>query len=81
MVNRKSKGETLSHCFTPTSKGMEMSIFLSISFTLLSVYILLIAEHNLGGQPYLFNISNISFWLEVLSDFTRSANIINVGRL
>ena len=67
MMNRKNKGATLSPYFTPTSKGTDMSIFPSISLIFLSVYILLIAEHNLGGQPYFFNISTISLWLGHLS--------------
>ena len=58
-----------------------MSIFTIINLTLLSVYILLIAEHNLGGRPYLFNISTISLWLEVSNALTRSANITNIGKL
>ena len=81
IMNRKSTGAALSHCFTPTSKGMDMSIFPIISLTLLSVYILLIAENNLGGQPYFFNISNISLRLEASNALARSANIKNVGRL
>ena len=81
MMNRKRKGATLSHCFTTTSKGMDMSIFPSISLNLLSMYILLITEHNLGGQRYFFNISTISLWLEVSNALTKSANIANVGRL
>ena len=81
MMNRKSTGATLYPCFTPTSKVMEMSIFPIISLTLLSVYIILIAEHNLGGQPYFFSISTISLWLEVSNALTRSKNITNVGRL
>ena len=81
MINRNSTGATLSPCFTPTSKGMDISIFLSISLTLLSVYILLIAEHNFGGQPYFFNISTISSWFEVSNALTRSANMMNVGKL
>ena len=60
MINKKSTGAELSSCLTPTSKGMYMSIFYIINLTLLSMYILLIAEHNLGGQPYFFNISTIS---------------------
>ena len=53
MMNRKRTGVTLSPSFTPNLKGMDMSIFPSISLTLLSVYILLIAEHNLGGANVL----------------------------
>ena len=81
IMNSKSTGATLSPCFYPTSKGMDMSIFPSIILTFLSVYILLIAEHNLGGQPYFFNISTISLWLEVLNALTRSEKITNVGKL
>ena len=65
MMNRQKIGETLSPCFNPALKVMDMSIFPSISLTLLSVYILLVAEHFLGGKPYFFNISTINFWLEV----------------
>ena len=79
--NRKSTGATMSPCFTLTSKGMDMSIFTSISITLLSGYILLISENNLGGQPYFFNIPTIILWLEVSNALTRSENITNVGRL
>ena len=81
MIIRKSTGATLSPCFTPTSKGMDMSIFHMINLTLLSMYILLISEHNLGGQPYFLNISTIGLWLEVSKVFTRSENITNVGKL
>ena len=81
MINRNNTGETLSPCVTPTSKGMDISIFPSISLTLLSMYILLIAEHNFGGQPYFFNISNISLWFEVSNALKRSANMTNVGKL
>ena len=38
MMNRNSTGATLSPCFNPTSKGMDISIFPSISLTLLWWY-------------------------------------------
>ena len=49
IMNKKKTGETLSSCFNPISKGMDMSMFPIINLTLLSVYILLLSEHNLGG--------------------------------
>ena len=81
MTNKKSTGATLSPCFTPTSKGMDMFLFPITNLTLLSAYILLISENNLGGQPYFFNISTISLWLEVSKAFEISVNITNVGKL
>ena len=81
MMNRMSTGATLYPCFTPTSKSMDMFIFNIINLTLLSVYILLIAEHNYLGQTYFLNIYTTNLCLEVLKAFTRSANITNVGKL
>ena len=80
-MNRSSTGMTLSPFLNYTSKDMYISIFPSISITLLSVYILLTEEHNFGGRPYFFNTSTISLWFEVSNALTRSANMTNVGKL
>ena len=80
MTNKKSTDATMYPCFTNTSKGMDMSIFPIINLTLLSVYILLITEHNLGGELYFFNIYTINLWLEVSNALTRSANMTNIGK-
>ena len=57
MINNNITGATLSPCFTPTYKGMDVSIFTIINLMLLSVYILLIAENNLGGGSRISLIS------------------------
>ena len=79
--NRKSTRATLSPCITPTSKGMDVSIFSLINLTMLLLYILLIAEHNFGGQPYFLKILIMRTRFEVPKAFNKSANITHVGRL
>ena len=81
MRKRKSTGATLSPCFTPTSKVIEVSILPIINLALLLLYIRLIAEHSFGGQPYLRIISIKMMWFKVSKALTRSANMTHVGRL
>ena len=81
IIKRNKNGATLSPCLTPTLKDMDMSVSPRMRHTLLSAYIRRIADRSLGGQPYLARISTISLWFEVSKAFTRSANIMNVGKL
>ena len=78
--HRKRPGATLSPCLTPTSKGMEVSVFLMINLTLLLLYILCIVDHNFNGQPYFSRILIMRMCLEVSKAFTKS-NVTQVGRL
>ena len=81
MTKRKSTSAMLSPCLTETLKGMEVSILPIINITKLSLYILTIADRNLGGQPYLPKIASISWWLDVSKYLTRSAKRTQVGKL
>ena len=49
---RNSTGAMLSPCFTPTFKSMDVSTLPMVSFTILLVYMCLIAECSIGGAPY-----------------------------
>ena len=76
MRKRESTGATLSPCFTPTSKGIEVSILPIINLTLLLLYIHLIAEHSFDGQPYLRRISIKMMWFEVVGIGPKSQDIV-----
>ena len=65
VMNRKRTGAMLSPCLVPTYKGIVVSIFPINNLTLLSLYILAIAERRAGGHPYFSTSFSMRAWLEV----------------
>ena len=81
MRKRNRTGAILPPCFTPTSKGIVVSIFPMMSLTALLLYMRAIANRRFGGQPYRSRILMRRTWLDVSNALTKSANKTQVGRL
>ena len=50
--NINSTGDMLSPCLTPTLKSMDISTLPMMIWTMILLYMRLIAEHSLWGAPY-----------------------------
>ena len=71
----------MSPCLTPTLKSMDFSTFPMMILTMLFLYMRLISEYSLGGEPYFPSMAMINAWLGVSKSLTRSAIDTHVGRL